>query len=562
MNKTIDIHLAQTLFSLDEQAYNILKNYLERLEFIFIKTEGGKDILDDIEVRISELFTEIKTDERYVISVSEVEQVIETLGSPEDLAGEEAENYDTKKNHSEPKKLFRDTDDRFIGGVAGGLSHYIGIDSVWIRLILLILFFSSVGGVVLVYILLWIVVPEATTTADKLKMKGEPVNVSNIKKKIKEELDQVSDTVKDVDYKNLGNQLKKNPKAFSDFLLRLIKGLLKLIGLLVGIIFLIVSSISLLGIFIGTILGSVFTAMVPNELLQIGLSMDLPVIFIGLFAFLIVGIPFVFLFILGLHLLGNNGQLMGRTSKLFLLGLWVFAAIILSILGIIESKAFAVTSMKSELIEWEDNASDTLKIYLNEQQKYAETITLFNDLTIVENEQGENFRLDNNVRLYIEKAKENNVELTIEKIAKGWSQKKAIKNATEIIYKYDRYDDQLVLDNFWIAPIQRKTNPEKVQLNLSIPNGKYIYIDNDFGNYLAKNIKNNRDFYRKRIAGHLWKMVDGTLVCQDCSTTKEHLYMDEEGMELKISDDEKSLEITIDEEGFQIRKKRTKYIPK
>ena len=150
MNKTIDIHLAQTLFSLDEQAYIILKKYLERLEFIFIKTEGGKDILEDIEVRISELFTEIKTGERYVISVKEVEQVIETLGSPEDLAGEDAETYETKSNYSEPKKLFRDTDDRFIGGVAGGLSHYIGVDSLWVRLILLILFFSSVGGVILV----------------------------------------------------------------------------------------------------------------------------------------------------------------------------------------------------------------------------------------------------------------------------------------------------------------------------------------------------------------------------------------------------------------------------
>ena len=413
MNKTIDIHLAQTLFSLDEQAYIILKKYLEKLEFVFIKTEGGKDILEDIEVRISELFSEIKTGERYVISVNEVEQVIETLGSPEDLAGEESDTYEAKSNYTEPKKLFRDTDDRFIGGVAGGLSHYVGVDSIWVRLILLILFFSSIGGVVLVYILLWIIVPEATTTADKLKMKGEPVNVSNIKKKIKEELDQVSNTVKEVDYENLGNQLKKKSKSFSDFLLQLVKGLFKLAGLFIGIIFLVISSISLLGLFIGTILGSVFTAIIPNELLQLGVSMDLPVIFIGLFIFLIAGIPFVFLFTLGLHLLGNSGQIMGRTPKLLLLGLWVFAAIALSIFGIIESKAFAVTSKKSELIEWENNAADTLKIYVNEHQKYSETVTLFNDLTIVENELGESYRLDNNVRLYIEKSKEDQPGLTI-----------------------------------------------------------------------------------------------------------------------------------------------------
>jgi len=554
MNKTIDIHLAQTLFSLDEQAYIILKKYLEKLEFVFIKTEGGKDILEDIEVRISELFSEIKTGERYVISVNEVEQVIETLGSPEDLAGEESETYEAKSNYTEPKKLFRDTDDRFIGGVAGGLSHYVGVDSIWVRLILLILFFSSIGGVVLVYILLWIIVPEATTTADKLKMKGEPVNVSNIKKKIKEELDQVSNTVKEVDYENLGNQLKKKSKSFSDFLLQLVKGLFKLAGLFIGIIFLVISSISLLGLFIGTILGSVFTAIIPNELLQLGVSMDLPVIFIGLFIFLIAGIPFVFLFTLGLHLLGNSGQIMGRTPKLLLLGLWVFAAIALSIFGIIESKAFAVTSKKSELIEWENNAADTLKIYVNEHQKYSETVTLFNDLTIVENELGESYRLDNNVRLYIEKSKEDQPGLTIEKIAKGWSQKKAIKNASEITYVHDLFNDQLVLDNFWISPISSKTNPEKVVINLALPEGKYVFIDNDFGDYLAKKIKNDQGYYRKRIAGHLWKMERGELVCQDCESAKGGLHIDENGLELNISDDDSSLDITIDDNGLQIKK--------
>ena len=219
MNKATNIHLAQTLFSIDENAYIQLKNYLDRLERLFKNTEGAKDILEDIEARMAELFSERKKDERYVISVEDVQAVIETLGSPEDLAGEDAEQEPTAAS-ARPKKLFRDPDDRFIGGVAGGLSHYIGLDSVWIRLIFLILFFSSVGGVVLVYILLWILVPEAKTTAEKLMMKGEPVNVSNIKKKIKEELEQVSEKVKEVDYENMGDQLKKNPKTFPIFYLR------------------------------------------------------------------------------------------------------------------------------------------------------------------------------------------------------------------------------------------------------------------------------------------------------------------------------------------------------
>ncbi|MGB2405110.1 MAG: PspC domain-containing protein, partial [Flavobacteriaceae bacterium] len=171
MNKTINIHLAHTLFALDEKAYSILKQYLESLETIFKNTEGGKDILEDIEMRISELFMEMEKDERYVYSEEDVRRVIEILGSPEDLA--EEDEHEKKSNNATAKKLFRDPDDRFIGGVAGGLSHYLNIESLWLRLILLFLFFSSVGGVVLVYILLWILVPEAKTTTDKLKMKGE-----------------------------------------------------------------------------------------------------------------------------------------------------------------------------------------------------------------------------------------------------------------------------------------------------------------------------------------------------------------------------------------------------
>ena len=213
MNKTTNIHLAQTLFSLDENAYFLLKNYLDNLERLFKNTEGVKDIIEDIEARIAELFTGTKKDGLYVISIEDVEQVIETLGAPEDLAGEEETN-ETSSSYNGPKKLFRDPDDRFLGGVAGGLSNYVGLDSVWIRLILLILFFSSVGGVVLVYVLLWIFIPEAKTTSDKLMMKGEPVNVSNIKKKIKEEIDHVGDKVKDVDYENLGNQIKKSQNIF------------------------------------------------------------------------------------------------------------------------------------------------------------------------------------------------------------------------------------------------------------------------------------------------------------------------------------------------------------
>ena len=554
MNKTINIHLAQTLFSLDENAYALLKNYLEKLERLFKNTEGAKDILEDIEARIAELFTNLKKDNLYVISVADVEQVIETLGTPEDLAGEE-EPTETSAQYNGPKKLFRDPDDRFLGGVAGGLSHYVGLDSVWIRLIMLILFFSSVGGVVLVYILLWILIPEAKSTADKLMMKGESVNVSNIKKKIKEEIDQVGDKVKDVDYENIGNQIKKKSKDFSDILLKLARGVVKLLTLLIGVFLLFISSIVLLVIFISTVVGSVFSAMVPQEIMQFGLSLDIPVVVLGFFALLIVGIPFIFLFTLGLQLLSQNKSVMSRLFSLILLGLWILSLITLMIFGIIESKSFAINAKSTQNIAWEQQTQDTLKIYLNEDHKYRETVTVFNQFTLVENDAGEKLRLDNNIRLLITESKDNTLAMAIEKNAKGWSQSKASKTTEAIDYNIDYYDNKLMIDDFWLSPINHKNNPESVRLNLSVPEGKYLFIDNDLGAFLSHKIKNDQDFYRKRIAGHLWQMQNGELICQDCDKINGEMHFDEDSLEINLSDDNTVIKVNIDEDGLEIKKK-------
>ena len=553
MNKATNIHLAQTLFSIDEIAYSRLKKYLDQLERLFKNTEGAKDILEDIEARIAELFTDLKKDERYVISVEDVEKVIDTLGTPEDLAGEDAEQ--DSPSPSQPKKLFRDPDDRFIGGVAGGLSHYVGLDSVWIRLILLILFFSSVGGVVLVYILLWILVPEAKTTAEKLTMKGEPVNVSNIKKKIREELDQVSEKVKDVDYENMGSQLKKKSKDFSDFLLNVAKGIVKILTLLIGIFMLFIAGMFLLGLFISAIIGSVFSAMIPHELIQFGLSLNLPLFVLGFFALLIVGIPFVFLFMLGLQLLAQNKSIMSRMTKLILLGLWVLALITILVFGIVETKSFAISAKQNSVEMLDQQTADTLKVYLNNDHKQTETVTVFNHFTLIEDEDENQYRLDRNVRININQNNTNTIELSVEKNAKGWQQKQAIQNAKAIEYKYDYFDHQLILDGFWLSPIENKAHPENVRLNLLIPQGQYIYLDQDLGKYMSSQIENDQDFYRKRVAGHLWKMENNTLICQDCEHIEGTVRFDDEQFNINIKDDDSTLELNIDETGVAITKK-------
>jgi len=173
MNKTVNINLAGIFFHIDEDAYLKLQRYLEAIKRSFTDSQGREEIISDIEARISELFTERMKTERQVIGNKEVEEVIAIMGQPEDYLVddeifEDEPSSKTKNTYrsSSSKKLYRDTDNSYIGGVSAGLAHYFGIDAIWIRLIWILLVFGAGTGVFL-YILLWILVPEAKTSLSR-----------------------------------------------------------------------------------------------------------------------------------------------------------------------------------------------------------------------------------------------------------------------------------------------------------------------------------------------------------------------------------------------------------
>ncbi|WP_456437447.1 PspC domain-containing protein, partial [Psychroserpens sp.] len=216
MNKTVNINLAGIFFHIDEDAYLKLQRYLEAIKRSFTDSQGQSEIISDIENRIAELFSERVQNEKQVIRIKEVDDVITIMGQPEDylvndeiFEDEPKSSYQRSSNSrsTSSKKFYRDTDNSYIGGVSSGLAHYFGIDPIWIRLIWIILIFGAGTGVLL-YILLWVLVPEAKTTSEKITMTGEPVNISNIEKKIKDGFDSVSqtvsDTVKNVDLPKQG----------------------------------------------------------------------------------------------------------------------------------------------------------------------------------------------------------------------------------------------------------------------------------------------------------------------------------------------------------------------
>ncbi|MDQ3142220.1 MAG: PspC domain-containing protein [Bacteroidota bacterium] len=203
MNKVLNINVGGIPFSIDDTAFERLDKYLLSLENHFSKSEGCFEIMQDIEARISEIFRE-KLGNRTIVSLDTVNQTIEVMGTPEVFGADwnETENPHQQKNThdwgiSVGKKLYRDMSDAKVSGVCSGLAHYFGVqDTVWIRLIFVLGVF--VGGFsVIAYIVLWALVPKAKTSADFLAMKGEPINIQNIARKVEEEIDTITDKFED-----------------------------------------------------------------------------------------------------------------------------------------------------------------------------------------------------------------------------------------------------------------------------------------------------------------------------------------------------------------------------
>jgi len=190
MKITVSINLGGYSFNIDEDAYAELKRYLKNLELHFAEEESASEILSDIESRMAELFRIKLTSFKQVITIEDVNQVISVMGTPEDISDDEKRSAGDKFSTPGYHRMYRDPDRRIIGGVCSGMGAYWDIEPWTVRVIFLIL--AMIGGLgVLIYLILYIVLPEAKTTAQKIEMKGDPVNIHNIKESVKEEFNTV-----------------------------------------------------------------------------------------------------------------------------------------------------------------------------------------------------------------------------------------------------------------------------------------------------------------------------------------------------------------------------------
>ncbi len=570
MNKTVNINLANTFFHIDEEAYHKLRRYLEAIRRSFSGTSGSDEIIADIESRIAELFTEKMEHERQVITQKEVDEVINVMGQPEDYMVDEDIFEDEPKakastTASRVKKLYRDTDEKYIGGVCSGLEHYLGFDALWIRLIFLLLgVFSGFG--IIAYILLWILVPEAATTSQKLDMRGEPINISNIERKVKEGFDDVADRVKNVDYEKVGNKVKSSSKTFFDTIGDVFMFLFKVFGKFIGILLIIIGATTLIGLFVGLFSVGVLDLGPLNEFENFGIIQTggAPVWAISLLMFLAVGIPFFFLMYLGLKILVTNLKSIGNIAKYTLLGIWLISLGIIIALGLKEaaSHAFTGTMTINESMEADH---DTLLI----KMRSADNIDLENRLSIngmklVYDESGNALFYDKDVIFDIRQSKDSMVRLKIKKDADGASFDEARERAGKIDYGYSFSGNEIILNDYLTTPKEHKARDQQIRSTLYIPEDTYVLFDRSAKGNVGRSTKNDKDYYRSKIVDYQWVMgSDGELKCLDCpddpndewedDEKKNRVIINEDGIDINIEEGSDSFKMKIDEEGIEIK---------
>jgi len=548
MNKTININLGGFFFHIDETAYQKLKRYLDAIaRSLSDDPQGKNEIIADIEARISELLSERITDARQVVNESDIEEIIAIMGQPEDYAeAEEAYNENTSYNYKRNtanKKMFRDGDDKFLGGVCSGLGHYFNIDVVWIRLAFLILTLAGFGFGIIGYIILWVLLPEAKTTSEKLQMEGEAVNIDNIEKKIRNEFDNLSSKVKEgahdlsdkisnADYQKLRNQTKSGLQDFLDTMGKILLTLFKVFGKFMGVLLIFIPGITIISLLLGLFsVGSLEILNFDGDIVQYPpffYDSVMPKWLLMTFLFFLIGIPFMVLFILGLRILSPNIKKLSTATILTLFGLWLISLLAIGFTGIefATSHAYDGTHVTKHSITY--NQQEPLKIRVVNDDNIHYLHNLRNrDNAMLVNVDDKELKYSNNINIDVRKSETDSAYIEIKKTSEGKKRNDANNNAEAIKYAYKSDNNTIVFDAFFLSTFKNIWKDEEINAIIYIPEGTTIYFEGSSRNFLD-DVKNVQNVYDRDMANHHFKMTSKGFDCLDC---------DEEDINNEDSDD-------------------------
>jgi len=547
MNKTININLGGLFFHIDEIAFQKLRRYLDTIRRSLSDDPKGRDeIIADIEFRISELLSEKIKDPRQVISEADIDEIINIMGQPEDYVFEEetdanyAKSTSSYQNYNQ-KKLFRDGDDKFLGGVASGIGHYFRVEAIWIRLIWLVLAFGFGFGFLL-YIILWILLPEANTTAEKLQMEGEAVNINTIEKKIRDEFKDVSqrakkgfdemsgkvkESVKGATSKVNQKDIKSGFQEFVDVIGKIISTLFLVIGKFIGILLIIVSLSTLVALII-----SLFTAGTLDIFGFDWFMRDdfgffnatvMPIWAISIMLLLLIGIPFLMLFLLGMFIVSSKTKTPGRVTWYVLLGLWLMTVIAAIVFSVKQTADFASDGSFTQNNKLNISKIDTLNINMVDNLNYSDFAYLRkrSGYKRVYTDDNKAKLYSNDVRLDIALADTDSSYIKVRKEAEGINRKIAQENAKQIQYSYSLNGKTLNLNGFFLADNKTRFIDQVLDVTIYLPENKIIYLDNSTRTFL-RHVENTNNTFDGDLPKHFYKMTLEGLACLDCNTNNQN----------------------------------------
>ena len=393
------------------------------------------------------------------------------------------------------KKMYRDPDTKVLGGVAGGIAAYFGIDVVIIRLIFFVLIFAAGTGLIL-YLIMWIIIPEAKTLTDKMEMQGQPVTLSNIETNIRKSLN-VTDGDENIfvkillfPFRLIASLFEFLSKALGPFMSFVVEALRVVLGVVLTIIGIggVLSVLIAAGVLIGVIASGDINVMLPlpYEMIKNDISL-LP----GLALVLSLLIPCFMIAILGFAVLMKR-KLLNSKAGLSILALWLISGLVL---------AFTIPPVINGFTK-EGHHNDIKRFPLQNK-----TVVLrLKDM-------GED-KFDM-VSLRLVSAKDSVIKLVQEKRATGPTRAKATENALSIMYNVQQEDSIFIFDSMIQFGKEARFRKQHVTTTLYLPEGQKFVMDENMRDLLG-NFMYRQGYSNQNLPGNTWTFTGNDLVCLTC----------------------------------------------
>ncbi len=479
MKKTVSVNIRGINFIIEEDAYELLQQYLDRLSVTLKNEQGSREIIEDIELRIAELCLQKLNTSKTVIELSDIQEIISVMGDPSQYIDED-ESFETKQEPREDKttsekdsdkKLYRDTDNAVIAGVCAGIASFLKIDVVIIRAIFVIMFLFAGFGFPL-YLILWVIVPKTRSTIDRLRMKGKPITVETVREEVEIAAENITKGSK-----RFAQQLR-NDDTYS----KSIRNGARIIGTLFGI-GLVFIGITLLVPFLIFIIGGFEFIPVANESGFVSFpefgefvltnSSDYNLMVTGI---LLVGFSsIIFLLLSGSMFIFKIRNRWAKTTLFLLFLSGLTGGIISAVVGIRTGKDF---------IQYSEIEVEVGSVYTNELLLFPQERTLNTEgkEKIKSNSRLSLMEVDgNDVRLYGVHIKyvpssDSLFHITKELSAHGRSQEAGLERCQNIDQYTEIAGDSLYVNTYYEFPKEDKLRDQEVQLVIQIPKGGTVRI--------------------------------------------------------------------------------------